>query len=85
MQVLDEKGALRPGLNVSRATDILWTLNHPNLYRLRVDDRGWTPDQHERGDLLCFQLLERANPTNPASVAVPRLNLARRPSCGRPR
>jgi AcrR family transcriptional regulator len=68
VQVLHEKGALRHGLNVSRATDILWTLNHPNLYRLLVNDRGWTPDQHEQwlGDLLCSQLLERANPTNPS-------------------
>jgi AcrR family transcriptional regulator len=60
VQLLHEKGALRPGLDVSRATDILWALNHPNLHRLLVNDRGWTPDQHEEwlGDLLCSQLLQ---------------------------
>jgi len=59
--ILHQKGALRPGLDVGRATDILWTLNHPNVYRLLVDDRGWTPDDHEQwlGDLLCSQLLGR--------------------------
>lgn len=27
---LDEKGALRRGLTIDHASDILWTLNHPN-------------------------------------------------------
>jgi AcrR family transcriptional regulator len=60
VQLLNEKGALRCGLNMSQATDVLWTLNHPNVYRLLVTDRGWTPDQHEQwlGDLLCSELLE---------------------------
>jgi AcrR family transcriptional regulator len=61
VEILDRKNALRPGLDVARATDILWTLNHPNLYRLLVNDRGWTPAEHEQwlGDLLCSQLLRR--------------------------
>lgn len=56
---LNEKGALRPTLDVQRATDILWTLNHPNVWQLLVGDRGWTPDQYEQwcGDLACYQLL----------------------------
>src|SRR5687768_17223487 len=29
-------GALRPGLDVGRATDILWTLNHPDVWLLLV-------------------------------------------------
>ena len=51
---LDRRKALRPGLDVPRATDILWTLNHPDTYRLLVE-RGWAPDQHEQwlADLLC--------------------------------
>src|SRR6185436_9428871 len=40
--------ALRPGLDVDAATDILWTLNHPNVWQLLVDQRGWTPEQWER-------------------------------------
>ena len=47
VQSLQAKGALRPGLGAERATDILWTLNHPNLWQLLVDERGWTPEQYE--------------------------------------
>jgi AcrR family transcriptional regulator len=59
VEVLHEKKALKPGLDVARATDILWTLNHPDLYWLLVNERGWTPDQHEKwlADLLCEQVL----------------------------
>jgi AcrR family transcriptional regulator len=59
VEALHRKRALKPGLGVARATDILWTLNHPNLYRLLVTDRGWTLDQHEKwlADLLCSELL----------------------------
>ncbi len=48
VESLDAKGALRRGLDVARATDILWTLNHPNVWQLLVRERGWTPDQFER-------------------------------------
>ena len=44
---LQAKDALRPGLSAEHATDILWTLNHPNLWQLLVDERGWTPEQYE--------------------------------------
>ena len=56
---LAQKKALRPGLGVARAADILWTLNHPDLYWLLVNERGWTPEQFEEwlGDALCSQLL----------------------------
>ena len=51
--------ALAPGLDVARATDILWTLNHPDVWLLLVGERGWTPDQWERwfADTACAQLL----------------------------
>lgn len=39
------KAGLRPGLDVDQATDVLWTLNHPDLWLLLVDRRGWTPAQ----------------------------------------
>lgn len=56
---LSEKGALQPGLDVERASDILWTLNHPNVWHLLVSQRGWTPEAYEQwtGDLACAQLL----------------------------
>ena len=58
---LDTKRALRPGLDVARATDILWTLNHPDVWLLLVGERGWTPEQWERwfADTACAQLLGR--------------------------
>jgi AcrR family transcriptional regulator len=56
---LQKKGALRSGLSVRRATDILWTLNHPDVYQLLVGSRGWTPAQYEKwlGDAFCSELL----------------------------
>jgi AcrR family transcriptional regulator len=59
---LDEKGALRPDLDVDRATDILWTLNHPDVWQLLVGERGWTPERFEDwlADALCSQLLRGA-------------------------
>jgi AcrR family transcriptional regulator len=56
---LHRDGALRPGLSVARATDILWTLNHPDQWQLLVVQRGWTPAQFERwlADGACHHLL----------------------------
>jgi AcrR family transcriptional regulator len=56
---LAERKALRRGLGVDRATDILWTLNHPDVWQLLVAERGWTPEQYEQwfGDTACAQLL----------------------------
>jgi AcrR family transcriptional regulator len=59
VESLGEKKALKPGLDVDRATDILWALNHPDLWQLLVRERGWTPEEYERwfGDAACAQLL----------------------------
>ena len=67
VESLAEKGALRPGLDVERATDILWTLNHPNLWQLLVGERGWTPEQYEQwfGDAICAQLLSGGGASTP--------------------
>ena len=59
VESLHRTRALRKGLGVDVAADILWTLNHPGVYRSLVDDRGWTPERYERWltDILCSQLL----------------------------
>ena len=59
VQSLHDRGALRPGLGVDRATDVLWTLNHPDVWLLLVGQRGWTPAQFEAwfGDTVVAQLL----------------------------
>jgi AcrR family transcriptional regulator len=64
VKALHKRKALRPGLGVDRATDILWTLNHPRTYMLLLQDRGWTPAQYERwlGDITCAELLADARP-----------------------
>lgn len=56
---LDHADALADGLDAARATDILWTLNHPDLWLLLVGERGWTPEQFETwlGDTAIGQLL----------------------------
>jgi AcrR family transcriptional regulator len=58
---LAKRKALSPGLNVERAADILWTINHPSTWQLLVVQRGWTPAQYERwsGDAACRELLAR--------------------------
>jgi AcrR family transcriptional regulator len=56
------KGALRAGLEIDRATDILWALNHPDVWLLLVGERGWAPGQWERwfADTTRDQLLGEA-------------------------
>jgi hypothetical protein len=62
VRTLHERGALRRDLDVARASDILWTLNHPDLWHLLVGERGWTPEQWERWfrDTAIEQLLAPA-------------------------
>ena len=55
------KRALRAGLDVDRATDVLWTFNHPDVWLLLVGQRGWSPEAFEDwfADALVTQLLRR--------------------------
>ena len=56
---LETMRALAKGLSVDRATDVLWTINHPSTWHLLVVSRGWEGDDYERwaGDTACEQLL----------------------------
>lgn len=62
VESLQAAGGLRSDLDVARASDILWTLNHPDVWQLLVGRRGWSPEQWERwfADTACAQLLEPA-------------------------
>ncbi|MGN6871251.1 MAG: TetR/AcrR family transcriptional regulator [Solirubrobacteraceae bacterium] len=63
VESLADKGALRSGLTIERATDILWTLNHPNTWQLLVTRCHWTPEHYEQwvADTSREQLLSPAS------------------------
>lgn len=63
-ETLERDGVL--SADVATATDILWTLNHPDVYFLLVRRRGWTPEAYEHwlANVLCDQLL--TTPRQPA-------------------
>jgi hypothetical protein len=56
---LDALGSLAPGVDITSATDLLWTLNHPDTWYLPVRQCGWTADRYEQwvGVTLSAQLL----------------------------
>ena len=45
---LEATGALRSGLSVETAADIVWATNAPEFFLLLVRDRGWDADFFER-------------------------------------
>jgi AcrR family transcriptional regulator len=67
---LDALGSLSSHVDVTSATDLLWTLNHPDTWYLLVHRCGWTADGYEQwvGETLSSQLLG----VSPAAPDVPR-------------
>jgi AcrR family transcriptional regulator len=63
VEALSKRKAVRRGLTVERGSDILWTLNHPDVWHLLVGERGWTPEQWERWfeATMAAQLLRAGN------------------------
>lgn len=59
-RALAEAGTLRPGLTERDAADIIHALASPEMYRLLVIERGWSPDRFEHwlADTLIAQLTE---------------------------
>jgi AcrR family transcriptional regulator len=43
---LIETGALRRGMDVDQARDILWTINSHEVHRMLVTERGWSRQQY---------------------------------------
>ena len=68
---LEAQGALRPGLGVDQAADILWALNHPDLWHLLVGERRWTPEAWERWfcEASCRELLAERSSARDDSVS----------------
>lgn len=46
-QSLADRGALRPGLSVAEAADVLWLLNDPGVYHRLVIEQGWPPGRYQ--------------------------------------
>ena len=67
VEALARSGALRPASTSTRATDILWTLNHPDVWQLLVGERGWTPDA-VRAVVRRHGLRAAAAPLNPSTA-----------------
>jgi AcrR family transcriptional regulator len=62
VKALAARDGLRRGLSVAKATDILWMLNHPDVWLLLVGERGWSPAQFKKWfeQTVTEQLLEPA-------------------------
>jgi AcrR family transcriptional regulator len=56
---LREQGALRHGLSLEEATDVLWALTSYDLYRMLVVEQRWEPERYETwlAQLLAQHLL----------------------------
>lgn len=52
-------GDLRAGLDVERATDMMWSVGSPEVYAQLTTDRGWTMDEYADwlGETLAAMLL----------------------------
>jgi len=59
VQALATHTSLREGLNEEAATEIVWTIAGPDVYRLLTTDRGWSKDRFAQwlGDSLTRLLL----------------------------
>jgi AcrR family transcriptional regulator len=47
VQALAGSGALAPGLAVTQAADVVYTLMSPDVHRILTAERQWTPDDYE--------------------------------------
>ena len=79
-RALARAGALRPGLRERAAADIIHALMSPEVYRLLVGDRGWTPGRYEQWltETLIAQLLG-SDPAAPSSAPASSRDLHARP------
>jgi AcrR family transcriptional regulator len=71
---LARSGALRPELRERDAADIIHALMSPEVYRLLVGDRGWTPERYQQWltGILIDQLLSPPAPGGERTSTVKR-------------
>jgi AcrR family transcriptional regulator len=66
---LHEQGALAEHLTVTTTTDLLWTLNHPDVWHLLCVERGWSADAYQNWLIHSFQT--QLLPARPRPEATP--------------
>jgi AcrR family transcriptional regulator len=64
--LLADRRALRKGLTVERARDLLWTLNSHAIYHMLVAERGWTAQEYEQW--LAETLTQALLPARPTAA-----------------
>jgi len=59
VRLVEDRGALREGLDPDAAADVVFVLNDPGLYQVLVRERGWRPEAFESwlSETLRLQLL----------------------------
>jgi AcrR family transcriptional regulator len=70
-RTLAGKTPLRIGRTVEETADIMWTYSSPELYRMLVLTRGWTPERYGEfvGESLVDALLEGDRSTNTSTAS----------------
>lgn len=48
VKAMEKDKSLAPGINITKARDILWTFTGRDIYRLLVIEKGWSPDEYEK-------------------------------------
>ena len=64
-RTLAGKTPLRAGRSVEQAADIMWAYSSPDLYRLLVLNRGWSPERY--GDFVGESLVDALLEPGPAT------------------
>ncbi len=61
LRIVMGEAALRTGLDIDSAADVVYALGSPETWQLLVVDRAWTADRFERwyGDAIERLLLDR--------------------------
>lgn len=66
-QHLKAVGALRKGISVDEARDLLWAINSLSMYELLVLDRGWSADRYR--SWITSMMIQSLLPTDQRSLS----------------
>lgn len=71
VEAIARHGGLRPGLDIDTAVDIMWTLNHPDVWLLLTGERSWSTAAFEQWfkDAVAHHLLKQPLGQTPEAAA----------------